>query len=536
MGAKGSAWISSLIVATTILVSAQPRRLNAQPSPTPGQGSAQQVRMRWQDFISGPDGARRLASFEAGVQKMKSLDNSPPNSADYRRSWQYWANIHGYFGPASHFGTVAMRIKYLNRNGMGQYVSRYQGISDQSPPDTTAQAVWATCQHSRPNAPALNFFGWHRMYLYYFERVLRWAASDNTLRLPYWDYTDPAQEALPAEFQNQASTLYDSRRDPDLNTGASTLDSNSTNEDSLLSHQGDFFTFEGILEGGAGIHSYIHCTVGSTCPVAHMGDVPVAGNDPIFYLHHANIDRLWACWQQLHPTPAGKWQSDRFSFVDENGTMQTESVDKFLDSTKPDYVGYDNVNNCRRGSVALAASTILAEQTAPAGGKKKMTALGTTKGILISRPQTTVDILVPKAKLKALFALPEAAITTELVLRDVAADSPPGVLFDVYVANKSTPAVRKRAGTISWFGAFDHPGSAGAEKRTLQFDVTDQLRELGAMADISSLTVTIEATTGRVPADKSKIQAMQAEAFKAFMPQAKLRIGAIELQQTPSTR
>ncbi len=30
------------------------------------------------------------------------------------------------------------------------------------------------------------------------------------------------------------------------------------------------------------------------CPVAHMGDVPVAGNDPVFYTHHANIDRMFA--------------------------------------------------------------------------------------------------------------------------------------------------------------------------------------------------------------------------------------------------
>jgi hypothetical protein len=68
---------------------------------------APQVRMKWQDFVKGPNGAKRLASLEKGVAKMKSLDNSPPNSADFRRSWKYWANIHGYLGSASKFGTVA---------------------------------------------------------------------------------------------------------------------------------------------------------------------------------------------------------------------------------------------------------------------------------------------------------------------------------------------------------------------------------------------------------------------------------------------
>ncbi len=33
-----------------------------------------EVRIRWQDFISGPDGVKRLASLRAAVQKMKSLD------------------------------------------------------------------------------------------------------------------------------------------------------------------------------------------------------------------------------------------------------------------------------------------------------------------------------------------------------------------------------------------------------------------------------------------------------------------------------
>ena len=67
-------------------------------------------------------------------------------------------------------------------------------------------------------------------------------------------------------------------------------------------------------------------------------------------------------------------------------------------------------------------------------------------------------------------------------------------------------------------------------KRTLRFDVTDQLRELG-VANTSGWTVTIEATKGVVPVDKSKAEAMQADAAKSFRPEAKLQIGAIELQQ-----
>jgi hypothetical protein len=164
-----------------------------------------------------------------------------------------------------------------------------------------------------------------------------------------------------------------------------------------------------------------------------------------------------------------------------------------------------------------------------------MAVLGTTTGIHINHPQTTVDINVPELKLRDLFAQPEGAATTELVLRDVTAESPPGVLFDVYIAKKDAPNERKVAGTISWFGAFRHHGSTGPYKKTLRFDVTDQLRELGGTANTSGLTVTIEATQGRVAARPSMTPGMQADAANAFRPQAELQIGAIELRQATAS-
>jgi tyrosinase len=485
---------------------------------------APQVRMKWQDFVAGPDGAKRLTSLENAIKKMKSLDTSPPTSPDYRRSWQYWANIHGYYGPTSPDGTVEQQIQYLQQNGMGRYVPFYQGITDQTAPDQIAKTVWATCQHSGgPGQQALNFFGWHRMYLYYFERVLRWAAQDDTLRLPYWDYTDPTQLALPAEFRQTAAVVYDAKRNAGMNAGTSSLRANATNVNALLKGT-DYFKYESGIEEG--VHGYVHCTVGPTCPVAHMGDVPLAGNDPVFYHHHANIDRLWACWQGLHGTPKGSWQQQQFSFVDETGTMQTKPVSFVVDSSTLGYA-YDNATSCSRPSTTLAAAPPPA-----AGGARAL--VHKSPSVPITKPQTVVDLDIPPAPLASALRGLDRAAPVELVLRDVTAASHPGVLFDVFLAKKGSPDAREHVGTISWFGAFRHHGKSGPVKKTLTYDVTDALRALGG-AELSGagLSVIIEATEGRDSSDPAAAAAARTSAAAAFRAESKLQIGAIELQAAP---
>ncbi|GLI81875.1 hypothetical protein PoHVEF18_010269 [Penicillium ochrochloron] len=65
------------------------------------------------------------------------------------------------------------------------------------------------------------------------------------------------------------------------------------------------------------IHNNIH---GWTGAEGHMGNVPVAAFDPLFFLHHCNIDRLFAIWQSLNPE---KWLDnippDNATIQDSNG-------------------------------------------------------------------------------------------------------------------------------------------------------------------------------------------------------------------------
>ncbi|KAG9032088.1 hypothetical protein FRB95_001949 [Tulasnella sp. JGI-2019a] len=45
------------------------------------------------------------------------------------------------------------------------------------------------------------------------------------------------------------------------------------------------------------IHDDVHVQTGGN---GHMSSIPVAGFDPIFWLHHSNVDRLLALWQAIH--------------------------------------------------------------------------------------------------------------------------------------------------------------------------------------------------------------------------------------------
>ncbi len=58
-------------------------------------------------------------------------------------------------------------------------------------------------------------------------------------------------------------------------------------------------SFRNVLEGwwrGPRLHNQVHVWVGGS-----MGP-GTSPNDPIFFLHHCNVDRLWAEWQRMHPS------------------------------------------------------------------------------------------------------------------------------------------------------------------------------------------------------------------------------------------
>ena len=80
------------------------------------------------------------------------------------------------------------------------------------------------CQHR-----SWFFFPWHRIYLYWFERILRQASGDPELTLPYWNYSDERRaRVLPPAFgegfdARQPKFALEARRAPGINDGSLAL-------------------------------------------------------------------------------------------------------------------------------------------------------------------------------------------------------------------------------------------------------------------------------------------------------------------------
>ena len=181
------------------------------------------------------------------------------------------------------------------------------------------------------------FLPWHREFLLRFEEDLR--AVDDTVTLPYWDWSvdnSPASSVWAPDFMGgngNAATGAVTTGPFAYSTGAWTLNVREPGDSILylrrrfgvgassMSLPGEVSTtlalpdydaapwndsstlvssFRNVLEGWAGtpgrMHNGAHVWIGGS-----MGP-STSPNDPIFFLNHCFIDKLWADWQRSHPT------------------------------------------------------------------------------------------------------------------------------------------------------------------------------------------------------------------------------------------
>jgi len=127
-----------------------------------------------------------------------------------------------------------------------------------------------------------NFLAWHRQYLRQLERRLQ--QVDPVVTIPYWDWM--TNRSLPAALNKRALLRsWSITRHWDASQLPVRADLQAVNA------QTGFAPFQRRLEQ---VHGFVHEAVGGT-----MGG-PSSPADPLFFLHHANIDRLWSIWQRAH--------------------------------------------------------------------------------------------------------------------------------------------------------------------------------------------------------------------------------------------
>lgn len=133
-----------------------------------------------------------------------------------------------------------------------------------------------------------NFLSWHREYLAKLEARL--IAINPLVTLPYWDWVTD-RTAIPA-------ALTDSHQLSDWGvTRGPTFNGNSLASAAQLNTLlagNNFNTFQNTLEASP-FHNRLHGLVGGTMATS------ASPADPLFWLHHAFIDKTWADWQALHP-------------------------------------------------------------------------------------------------------------------------------------------------------------------------------------------------------------------------------------------
>ena len=138
--------------------------------------------------------------------------------------------------------------------------------------------------HTMGQMRGRNFLAWHRRFILHFEQ--RMQKVHPNVSLPYWEAL--VDRKIPPQLDDPAL----------LSSWSVTRSWNA----SLLAPAADlkavmsltsFTMFQPTIESA--VHASVHNAVG--------GDMAGAASptDPLFWLHHANLDRLWSQWQVKNP-------------------------------------------------------------------------------------------------------------------------------------------------------------------------------------------------------------------------------------------
>ena len=266
-----------------------------------------------------------------------------------------------------------------------------------------------------------------------------------------------------------------------------------------------------------------------------MASVPTAAFDPIFWVHHANIDRLWTRWACLPgrswgTLPDAAWLGEQpWHFNDVDGQVRSEARRTWLTLTGLGYTYQDSTPGCvplalpPPSPVAVAAP---ARQPSPTREIAR-SAAGFSAGL--GRP-ARVELAAAVARGPKALATPTRAKAIEV--SGIVADGTPNAVYEVYVNLPAGAAVTRRApafvGTIGLFGiehAHRHSGHDAGSRQLL-----DISRAVRANPNGGAVTVEIRPFPLLVPRRGGPRDPAAAAAATPFRQrEASVRFGAIRL-------
>lgn len=373
------------------------------------------------------------------------------------------------------------------------------------------------------------FFPFHRFYLYFFERILGKLINDPSFAIPFWNWDTPAGMQIPAIYTSPNSPLYDPRRDRahqpprviDLNydgqddpndlTGQDLISANLTlmyrqmvsNSTTTRLFLGQPFRAGNRPSPGAGSienvpHGPVHVWTGDPNQPngEDMGTFYSAARDPIFYAHHANVDRMWSIWKTLgnnrQDFTDSDWLNASFIFYDENAQAVRVRIRDCLDNKKLGYT-YQDVDLPWLNS-------------SPTPQRSK---LNTTSRISMSPTLSTVKF--PRAldsvirtdvkRSKKSRGRREKEVEEEILVIEIELEKDIYVKFDVHVNDEDEVPSKKTRVLTEFAGSFvnvphkHHKEGQHGMKTALRLGLTALIEELGADDD-ETVTITLVPRAG----------------------------------------
>jgi tyrosinase len=360
--------------------------------------AANPVRLRQNIKIFAEDPGK-VRALRGAVRRMK--ERSAANRHD-PFGWSYWAASHGTLGLPS----------------------------NEEPKDPNGRPLYRQCKHGGGGVWEPHFLSWHRPFLFFFEAVLKQAAVEanelTAFELPYWNwYVDPLPVIF-AEGDAQTNPLLHTPRGGvvDLTQVIPGLETTPFERDDFLIRPGVPKENTFLYKFDENPHGTVHDLV-----AGDMGRIVTAAWDPIFWLHHANLDRLWSAWMSTGtrrvPSATSAWGNESW-FFDSAGKRKSRAGDT-LKSEAPFGYRYDDESlPTALVTVASAPSrTIEAEPPAAAiarRGDVGRTFSQTGAPVVLGNDAVTVKLKIAPGQSRDLMAVSSASKNSQgalIVLQDI---------------------------------------------------------------------------------------------------------------------